>query len=69
MTPTSPPKAAIPALLSIRAVAGILGLSPRAIYRLVARGELSRPVKVGGATRFFTSDVSGYLDGLRASRR
>lgn len=55
-------------LISIRNVAERLDLSTRAVYRLVAREELPRPVKVGGATRFYESDLAGYLTRLRAGR-
>jgi len=55
-------------LISIRNVASRLGLSVRAVYRLVARDEFSRPVKVGGATRFYESDLDEYLSRLREGR-
>lgn len=55
-------------LVSIREVSSRLGLSIRAVYRLIARGEFPRPVKVGGATRFYESDVGEYLIRLRAVR-
>lgn len=56
-------------LISLRSVATRLNLSIRAVYRLVARGLLPRPVKVGGATRFFESDIAQYLESLRSQRR
>lgn len=55
-------------LISIRIVASRLGLSKRGVYRLISRGEFPRPVKVGGATRFYESDLDGYLNRLRAGR-
>ena len=55
-------------LISLRCVASRLNLSVRAIYRLIARGELPRPVKVGGATRFFESDIARYMESLHAQR-
>ena len=56
-------------LVSLRMVAARLNLSVRAVYRLIARGLLPRPVKVGGATKFFESDITRYLESLQAQRR
>lgn len=55
-------------LLKLREVAEALSLSTRAVYRLIADGALPRPVKLGGAARFYESDVQGYLEGLRKQR-
>lgn len=55
-------------LVSLRIAAARLDLSTRAIYRLVARGILPRPVKVGGASKFFASDIDTYLESLKAAR-
>ena len=56
-------------LLPISTIASKLGISIRAVYRLVARGEFPRPVKVGGATRFYQSDLTQYLNRLRNQQR
>lgn len=63
-TTTTPEK-----LTSLRSVAERLDLSVRGVYRLIARGHLPRPVKVGGATKFFESDIVVYLASLQAQRR
>jgi len=55
-------------LLTIREVAKRLCLSTRAVYRLIADGVLPRPVKLGGASRFYESDVQAYLEALRKQR-
>lgn len=55
-------------LVPIGAIASRLGISTRAVYRLVAKDEFPRPVKVGGATRFYWSDLEQYLDRLREQR-
>lgn len=52
-------------LIPIKTVAAQLGISTRAVYRLVAKGDFPRPVKVGGATRFYQSDLAQYLNRLR----
>lgn len=55
-------------LLSLSQVAEVLGLCVRSVRRLVDRGVLPRPVRVGRAVRLFKSDVDGYLEGLRKTR-
>lgn len=69
--PHSPGLAVVPSseqLISFRGTARRLDLSVRAVYRLVARGHLPRPVKVGGARKFFESDIARYLEALKAHR-
>ncbi|GHC13900.1 helix-turn-helix transcriptional regulator [Cerasicoccus arenae] len=56
-------------LVPIGTIAKRLGISTRAVYRLVARGEFPKPVKVGGATRFYWSDLEQYLNQLRQQQR
>ncbi|MFC1451851.1 helix-turn-helix transcriptional regulator [Verrucomicrobiota bacterium] len=55
-------------LISVAQVAGLLGVCTRTVHRLIAAGELQPPVKVGRASRWFWSDVQGYLDRLRQIR-
>ncbi|PTX92333.1 helix-turn-helix domain-containing protein [Opitutus sp. ER46] len=55
-------------LMSLKDAASRLDLSLRAVYRLIARGLLPRPVKVGGASKLFESDIQSYLASLRAQR-
>ncbi len=56
-------------LISIREVGLRLNLSVRAVYRLISSNEFPRPVKVGGATRFYASDLDGYLSRLKEGRK
>ena len=56
------------ALVSLREAARRLDLSIRAVYRLIARGDLPRPVKVGGASKLYQSDLTCFLDGLKEQR-
>jgi len=69
---THPTKTTVPVatdrLLSLRNVAARLDLSVRAVYRLMARGDLPPPVKAGGASRLHESDVSAYLERLKQNR-
>ena len=46
----------------------MLGLSVRSVYRLVDRAELPAPVKIGGSSRFFQSDLDRFLAELREKR-
>jgi excisionase family DNA binding protein len=55
-------------LISIRTVSVRLDLSIRAVYRLIARNEFPPPVKVGGASKFYESDLETYLNRLRSER-
>lgn len=55
-------------LMSIRDVASRLRLSTRAVYRLIADGMLPKPVKIGGASRLYDSDVQTFLESLRKQR-
>ena len=56
-------------LISLKDTAEKLNLSVRAVYRLIASGILPPPVKVGGATKFFESDLKNYFDALKAKRK
>jgi len=55
-------------LLTLGQVAEVLSGSVRTVWRLVARGELPAPVKVGRSARLCLSDVEAYLERLKAQR-
>lgn len=55
-------------LISLAEAGERLSLSKRAIYRLIAKGDLPRPVKVGGATRLYASEISTFLETLKTTR-
>ena len=55
-------------LISIRRAAQRLNVSVRGLYRLIASQTLPRPVKVGGSTKLFVSDIEAYLESLREKR-
>lgn len=54
-------------LMSIRDVARHLSLSTRAVYRLVADGQLPY-VKIGAVRRFSENDVQAFIEGLRKQK-
>ena len=56
-------------LISLPQAAARLDISVRALYRLMARNELPKPVKVGGSSKLFRSDLDGYLDRLKSTRQ
>jgi excisionase family DNA binding protein len=54
-----------PLLLSVRDAAGLLDLSERKVYYLLAKGELSK-IKIDNATRIRRSVVEAYIDAREA---
>ena len=56
-------------LLDLEEVAKLLGgVSTRSVRRLIARGDLPRPVKVLSSPRLYFSDVLDYFERLKARR-
>ena len=55
-------------LVDLKRVAALLGVCGRTVHRLIAAGELRPPVKVGRASRWFVSDVEGYMSKLKQQR-
>lgn len=59
---------ATPELVSLKHAATRLDLSLRGVYRLIARGHLPIPLKVGGSRKFFEKDIQTYFGTLEAQR-
>ena len=55
-------------LLSLEKAARRLDISPRSLYRVIARGELPCPVKIGRSSKLCQSDLDAYLQALKAIR-
>jgi len=56
-------------LLDLEEVARLLGgISTRSVRRLIARGDLPRPVKVLSSPRLYFSDVLAYFERLKTRR-
>jgi excisionase family DNA binding protein len=55
-------------LLKIPEAANVLAISVRALYRLIADGDIPVPVKIGRATRVPASDLLAYMGRLKANR-
>jgi len=50
-------------LVDVRVVAALLGRSTASIWRDTAKGRLTKPIKVGGSTRWRAGDVRAALRG------
>lgn len=48
-------------LLSVGEVAGMLGLGISTIWRQVRQGNLPRPVRIGGSTRWRRADIETLI--------
>ena len=56
-------------LIDFKEVAHLFGdVSERSVRRLIARGDLPRPVKVLSSPRLYHSDVRAYLERLKNKR-
>jgi excisionase family DNA binding protein len=58
---TPPSSASPPALLDVRAVAQMLGCSPRHVYRLAGGGLMPPPVHVGALVRWPRQAVEDWI--------
>jgi excisionase family DNA binding protein len=58
----------LPNLISLKLVAEHLNISLRGVYRLIARGELPRPTKIGSSSKMFEHQLHAYLASLEAGQ-
>ena len=56
-TPTEPAR-----MLDVAAVALMLGVSARHVYRLADSGQRPRPVKLGGSVRWDRRTIEDWID-------
>ena len=54
----------VPELLSVGQVAELLSIGVRTVWRLTSSGELPRPVKIGGATRWRRAELFEWIENL-----
>lgn len=52
-----------PILITADDLAAMLKVSTRTLWRLLAKGELPEPVRIGGSTRWRLDDVQQWIDG------
>jgi prophage regulatory protein len=62
MGTTQTPVAEPARLLDVQAVAGLLGVSGRHVYRLADGGKMPRPLKLGGAVRWDRDVIRRWID-------
>ena len=55
-------------LLDLEAVRELLSVSRREVYRLISRGDLPAPVKIGRSSKLPESEVAAYIEKLKAAR-
>lgn len=55
-------------LVTIRETAQTLGISVRALYRLIASGALPAPLKLGRASRMSMTEIHAYIERLKTER-
>jgi excisionase family DNA binding protein len=55
-TPTEPAR-----MLDVTAVANLLGVSSRHVYRLADGGRMPRPLKLGGAVRWDRRTIEDWI--------
>ena len=56
-------------LITLDKVAELLSVTKRTVYRLIAKGDLPQPLKVGHSVRLSVSDVTEYFERLKLQRR
>jgi predicted DNA-binding transcriptional regulator AlpA len=58
-----------PDLLSVREVAGRLGVSIRSAWRMASTGEIPAPVKIRGKTKWRSADLQAMIELSPSSKR
>lgn len=55
-------------MLNVSQVMARLNIGKTAVYDLVKRGELPKPVKIGGSSRWIPEEIDAALDVMKAKR-
>lgn len=63
MSKTQTRAAEVAKLIDVEAVAGMLGVSSRHVYRLSDAGKMPRPFKLGGAVRWNRQTIVDWING------
>ncbi|MCC6970887.1 MAG: helix-turn-helix domain-containing protein [Phycisphaerales bacterium] len=58
----------LPTLLRARDVAALLAISVRCVWRLAASGDLPRPIRLGGSTRWRAHELEEFIARGAANR-
>jgi excisionase family DNA binding protein len=54
--------ATFPLLISVEAVADLLGISPRSVWRRLSSGEMIEPIKIGKSVRWRRQEVIDWVE-------
>ena len=57
-----------PILINVRATAQVLGISERKVWDMAAKGQLPKPVHLGGSTRWRIAELNAYVESLETDR-
>ena len=57
-----------PILINVRATAQVLGISQRKVWDMAAKGQLPKPVHLGGSTRWRIAELNAYVESLETDR-
>jgi len=63
------PSPTVTRLMTLSDVLASVSLSQATVYRMIAAGEFPRPVKVGTASRWLSSEIEAWIDALAAGRQ
>lgn len=55
-------------LVSVRDAASVYGCSVATVWRRVASGNMPRPIKIGGSTRWFESEILEHIEAAKIDR-
>ena len=59
---TNEMKQRTPTLINVHELAGILGVSQRTIWRLVASGKVIQPLRIGTSVRWRLDQVNHWIE-------
>ncbi|MBX3412419.1 MAG: helix-turn-helix domain-containing protein [Pirellulales bacterium] len=48
-------------MITVDELATILGLSKRTIWRLLSAGEIPKPIRLGGSTRWVLAEIEAWI--------
>jgi prophage regulatory protein len=68
LPPKTDPTGIVDKLLTLPEVRGVVGLSSATLYRMIERGDFPRPVKIGRAARWPTSEVTAFIEKHKTGR-
>ncbi len=58
-----------PQMIDVREVATILSISTRSVWRLVSRGELPQPIRLGRNVRWRSTDIDRWIEEKLSANR